>query len=224
MNNLKPVAFIAGGGSHLGQALTEELITKGYFVISAARSQHLTDHKDFQWTQLDITDLCRCKTIIDELTDHFDGIDVLINCHGYYPKASSILDLDIQELTTDIDITYKGPAALSKFYVEANKKYSQGKIVFVSSIAALPKTPSYKIIYSANKAAINRFSELLHEEIKGFGMSSQVIMPGQLSVETNEEILKEQKAISYSRLAKIIVDSVDDKGNAFVQSLEIRPC
>lgn len=220
----QPVALVAGAGSRLGSVLVPMLSQRGYKVVAASRIEiDFELQENCAWMAFDIRQAEDCRRIIHEVSQAYNGIDLMIICSGYYPKVANFSEQNIDDLLLDIDITYRGPVILSKYFLDANKEFGTGDIIHISSCAAhLHVLTSDRIVYCANKAAISRFSENLNEALKPFGMRSFTVIPWDLSEATDIETLKREDALSYEALATVVLDMVSYKGNAQACTIEVK--
>jgi short-subunit dehydrogenase len=62
------------------------------------------------------------------------------------------------------------------------KERGAGSIVNVASVAAV-NTPNGMGVYSATKAALTKYSEALHVELKSFGVHVATVYPGPVATE-----------------------------------------
>jgi NAD(P)-dependent dehydrogenase (short-subunit alcohol dehydrogenase family) len=225
MSEDRPVALIVGAASRLGMPLIQKYADKGYKIIATSRAPIQADTlSEIEWHQLDITDFPACQNRITTLVVENKGIDTLVICSGYYPHETSFEKQALDELSLDIDVTYKGPVIVSKAFVDASQRYGKGDIVFISSCGgSLNSGGSERIVHCANKAAINRFAETLNESIRPLGLRAFNIIPWQLSADNDEQLLVKQGAISYYAIADIVYDVTQYKGNAQLCTVEVKP-
>ncbi len=100
-------------------------------------------------------------------------VDMLVNNAGF-GSAKSFLD---EEFSTDLhalDVMVRAVMATCYYAGRQMRDAGQGQIINISSVAADTGMGPY----SAHKAWVRAFSEGLHEELKGSGVSVTAVMPG----------------------------------------------
>lgn len=222
-NRLK-VAFIAGANSRLASEIIRHYSSNGWQIIAASREEPsaASNLGNCLWIPMDITNIESIDRAIEEAYTIHPCIHTLIQCTGFYPKHSNIIDTPIHDITTDIKVTYEGPILLSKYYVQRQMHHHCGRIFYIGSTGSFLGSAG-KATYCANKAGITHFARVLHNEITHYGMAAHVISPGQLSSDTNEPALIEQKAISNASIASALFMMNNLSGNAHIDHIEINP-
>jgi short-subunit dehydrogenase len=86
-------------------------------------------------------------------------------------------DTNIKDEIQMINLNVISLVHLSKFVVKEMKKQGGGKILYTSSIASVMPNP-FQAVYAATKAFTSSFAEALRNEVKEFGISITLLMPG----------------------------------------------
>ena len=79
-----------------------------------------------------------------------------------------------------MDVNFLGAIRFTQAVLPQLRKQRFGRIIYTSSVAAILAVP-YQSFYSASKAAINAMALALANEVKEFGISVSVMMPGDVS-------------------------------------------
>jgi short-subunit dehydrogenase len=79
-----------------------------------------------------------------------------------------------------MDVNFMGAVRFTQAVLPQLRKQRSGRIIYTSSVAALLAVP-YQAFYSASKAAINALALALGNELREFGISVSVMMPGDVS-------------------------------------------
>ena len=106
-------------------------------------------------------------------TDH---IDVAISNAGF-GISGSVEFTDIREAEHQMDVNFMGAVRFTQAVLPQLRAQRYGRIIYTSSVAAILAVP-YQAFYSASKAAINAMALALANEVKEFGISVSVMMPG----------------------------------------------
>jgi short-subunit dehydrogenase len=108
-------------------------------------------------------------------------VDLLINNAGigtFGTFRSLPLDGELRQL----DLNVRALVRLAHAAVKFMSEHGSGTVLNVSSIMALQPSPG-SAIYAATKAFVTNFSEALHEEARGTGVSVTAVMPGVIRTE-----------------------------------------
>ena len=81
-----------------------------------------------------------------------------------------------------IDVDVRAPMQLARAALPSLSAGGEGALVFVTSIAGLLLVPR-ESVYSAAKAAIEAFAEVLREETRGSGVHVGTVVPGAVQTE-----------------------------------------
>lgn len=174
--------LITGATSGLGLELAKGFHAQGADLVLVGRKP-LTElaatmpelfHAD-NYCQADLAQPAAALQVCDFIAQHdIHRLDVVIHNAGvgYYG--------DVREQSTDsiktlLEVNLHAPLALTHGLLEPLKA-AQGRLVFISSIAADIPTPDYAV-YSASKAALDGLARNLSVEFQGFPRV-QVIHPG----------------------------------------------
>jgi short-subunit dehydrogenase len=177
-------ALVTGSASGLGLELCRLLAIESYALVMVDKDGEGLERAAGSIVE---TTGIRTRTIVadlgkkgaaDELyakLDHME-FDVLINSAGFglfgyfaegdWSKEEAMLQLHVLNLTR-----------LTKLMVQQMIRRGSGRILNVSSLAALQPGPLMNIYY-ASKAYIHFFSEALANEVKGTGVTVTVLLPG----------------------------------------------
>ena len=79
-----------------------------------------------------------------------------------------------------MDVNFLGAVRFTQAVLPQLRKQRAGRIIYTSSVAAILAVP-YQSFYSASKAAINALALALANEVKPFGISVSVMMPGDVA-------------------------------------------
>jgi short-subunit dehydrogenase len=176
------IAVVTGGSDGIGKALVHALLAGGARVATCGRNydklyQLKTSHpnNDLFIHTADVSKEEDCRNFIDKVVAHYGRIDILINNAGISMRAE-VADTDIATIRQVMGINFWGTVYCSKFalpHILATK----GTIVGVSSIAGFRGLPG-RSGYSASKAAVNSFLEVLRTELLETGVNVMWVCPG----------------------------------------------
>ena len=184
---MKNVALITGASSGLGKAFAEIHAKRGGDLVIVARS---TDKLNELKSKLeenykvgvyvltkDLSEIDAAEEIYNELKRKNISVDYLINNaglggQGYFHERT--MEQDINLIMVDIIALTK----LTKLYLRDFVKCGNGKILNVSSTAALMPAGPLQAVYYAAKSYVTALSEGIWQEIQGTGVTITTLMPG----------------------------------------------
>ena len=127
----------------------------------------------------DVCDSESCRKAIAEVLKQTDHIDVVISNAGY-GISGSVEFTAIPDAAHQMDVNFMGAVRFTQAVLPQLREQGYGRIIYTSSVAAILAVP-YQAFYSASKAAINAMALALANEVKAFGISVSVLMPGDVS-------------------------------------------
>ena len=185
------LALITGASSGIGKELAAIHAARGGDVILVARSkdklealaEQLQSEHDIKATTIpkDLTNPDAAEAIFDEVADSGLELDVLINNAGFGGRGKfherawhsdlAMIQLNVVALT-----------ALTRFFLPGFVERNRGRILNVSSTAALVPGP-LQAVYYATKAYVTSFSNAVAEELHDTNVTVTALMPGATETE-----------------------------------------
>ena len=216
--------LITGASSGIGSEVARELAQRGHGVtLVARREERLRDLAD------ELTDAhgIRAEVVGASVADH-DGraevaaeierrgltVETLVNNAGY-GSAGRFQDLDPEREEGMVRLNVEAVVGFCGIYASRMVDRGRGAILNLASIAAFQPLP-YQATYAASKAFINSFSEALHTDLAGTGVTVTVLCPGL----TETEFAEEAGMGSFDGLPSFLVDAPRDVARAGVEGME----
>ncbi len=204
-------AIITGGSKGLGKMVTERLLMKGYSVtvnyrndenrISELKKQWSSYHDRLQFIQGDITKKQDIRRIFEQTVERFGRIDFLINNAGPFlfdrKKLSDYNDMEWDEI---IDGNLNAIFHFLKLTIPIMRKQKFGRIVTYGFQDA-DHAPGwiYRSAYSAAKVAIASLTKTIAIEEAEYGITANMVCPGDIEGEMKEESIAFSKQIADTR-------------------------
>ena len=177
---------ITGGSSGIGKATASLFAERGWRVFELSRHGAAIDNSQFTihngeiiHIPCDVRDAESVRQAVAEVTRQAERIDVVISNAGF-GISGPVEFADIQEVERQIDVNFTGAVRFIQAILPTLRAQQGGRIIFTSSVAAILSVP-YQSFYSASKAAINALALALANEVRPFGISVSVMMPGDVS-------------------------------------------
>ena len=178
--------LITGASSGLGMVFAEKLAAAGAKLVLVARSENVLNNlaqrlkQDYQTESVvivkDLSENKAAQSLFSTLTDAAISIDILINNAGYgiYGHLHTT-DLDRVEKMIMLNITTL--TALTHLFLPEMIAKKSGVVINVSSVASFVPIPNFST-YSATKAYVRLFTEVLWNEYKKEGIQFLCVCPG----------------------------------------------
>ena len=172
-------ALVTGAGRGIGLATVQALVAEGARVVGVSRT--LTPELEATGANAVVADVATAAGV-DALsawvTDHLEGIDLLVNNvgGGRGGETAGFLDLDDAIWSQMLEVNLMSAVRVSRAFLPGLVQ-RHGVVVNVSSIGAvLPAGPP--LAYNVAKAALRAFSRGLADEFGPQGVRVTTVTPG----------------------------------------------
>jgi len=183
-----PTVLITGTSTGFGHVTTELLAARGWRVFATMRDLKRKDSLDRAlknaglaergtFLQLDVTDPASiAATVKSVLTQTGKTLDAVVHNAGV-AVAGVLEDLPDADIRRVMETNFFGVLALTRALLPTFRAQGHGRIVLVSSQAALAGQPGNSI-YAASKWALEGWAESVAYEVDPFGIDVVLIEPG----------------------------------------------
>ncbi len=180
---------VTGASSGIGDAIARGLARRGYPLVLVARRRERLEQLavDVRETcsvpadvlQLDLTD-GDARSI---LVRHLEGAAPagLVNSAGFGTNGA-FHTLSSARLSEEVTVNALALMELTHAALPGMIERGCGAVLNVASIAAFQPVPG-AAVYAATKAFVQTFSEAVHEELRGTGVSCTALSPGPVPTE-----------------------------------------
>jgi 3-oxoacyl-[acyl-carrier protein] reductase len=180
------VALVTGGGRGIGATVARELAAAGMRVAVAARTPDqvgtVADEIGGLAIQVDVTDPASVVAMVDETERGLGPIDLLVNNAGVSIASATrpVWAEDPADWWRVFEVNVLGAYLCAHAVLPGMAERGRGRIVNVGSgagylpVSGAPGTSAY----SASKAALNRFGEILAAQVAPYGIAVFTISPG----------------------------------------------
>jgi 3-hydroxy acid dehydrogenase/malonic semialdehyde reductase len=186
------IVFITGASSGIGAACAMQFAKEGARLLLAARRGDRLEEmkaalrsagaKDVQTFALDVTDRKQVQSSIEALPDAWRAIDILLNNAGLSRGLEKLHEGHIEDWEEMIDTNVKGLLYVTRAVVPGMVTRGKGHVVNIGSTAGHMTYPK-GAVYCATKAAENRITEGLREDLLGTPVRVTTIDPGMVETE-----------------------------------------
>jgi uncharacterized protein len=216
--------LVTGASSGIGSDIARELAGRGLGVTLVARREDrlrtLAGELESTGVRVeviaaDVADPDARAKMIDTINRAGLDVEVLINNAGY-GSGGSFIELGPESEVAMVRINCEAVVALTRHYLPQMVERGRGAVLNVGSTAGEQPLPR-QATYSATKAFVNTFSDALHEETHGTGVTVTSLRPGPVKTEFGDVA-----GISESLFAApdFTIKSSEDVAKCAVEALE----
>jgi NAD(P)-dependent dehydrogenase (short-subunit alcohol dehydrogenase family) len=158
------------------------LLDSGYRVAATSRNAQVLktavgviDAESFLPLTVDLNNVDCIDESIQQTLTTFGRIDVVVNNAGY-GMAGTVEEITEQDIRKIFDVNVLATINVVKTVLPVMRQQRCGYIINIGSVAGFVGAPGWTV-YSATKAAIAAFSEVLALDVKEFGIKVTVAEP-----------------------------------------------
>jgi NAD(P)-dependent dehydrogenase (short-subunit alcohol dehydrogenase family) len=200
------VAIVTGSSRGIGEEIAKLFAQEGANVVCAARTLNEGDHRMLAGSlsgtvkqikdaggqaiavAVDVSNEADCQKLVKAAHDAYGPADILVNDAAltYYKP---IVDYNVKQWVRAFAVNVHAPFMLSQLVLPDMIKLKRGAIINISSGAAIgPGRAPFKgarpasggTMYGATKAALERFTQGLAQEVAGHNIAVTAVSPSQV--------------------------------------------
>jgi short-subunit dehydrogenase len=187
-------AIVTGASSGIGVEFARELARRGQNVTLVARREDrlrtLADElaKEHSVTadvvKADLATEEGRRGMIDAVAANGKTVEILVNNAGY-GSAGFFQRLDAESETRMVRLNCEAVVALAGEYLPGMIERGRGGVLNVASVAGFQPVPR-QATYAATKAFVKSFTDALHTDLHGTGVTATALCPGLVPTEFSE--------------------------------------
>ncbi|SDI89612.1 SDR family NAD(P)-dependent oxidoreductase [Natribacillus halophilus] len=199
----RKIAVVTGAASGLGKEIAIQLANAGSTIIVADvdREQGLKLEKELKkkakeafYVHVNVLDEESVKIMVEKSLDKYGGVDILVNCAGI-TQREPLEKISIDDWNLMLNVNLRGPYLCTKHVLPVMKKQHFGRVVNVSSIAAMSGGGFVGTShYAASKAGIVGFTKATAKESGEYGITANVVAPGPCRTRLSSSWVDEHEA------------------------------
>ncbi len=196
------VAIVTGASRGIGKFIADRFAKEGAKVVCSARTMKEGEHQlegSLETTvagikkaggeaiavAADVSSEAACENLVKQTRDRYGPVDVLVN-NAALTYFIPIKDFEVKRWMRSFAVNFHGPFMLSRLALQDMIPRRSGAIVNISSGAAIgPGRGPYSkesvfrggVCYGAEKAALERFTQGLAEEVYEYNISVTCLSP-----------------------------------------------
>jgi NAD(P)-dependent dehydrogenase (short-subunit alcohol dehydrogenase family) len=199
------IAIVTGASRGIGEAIARLFAQEGARIVCAARTLNEGDHRFLSGSlsrtvgkikeaggeaiavAADVSKEEDCRRLVERAQEALGTVDILVNDAAltYYKP---IIDYNVKHWVKAFAVNVHGPFMLSQLVLPGMIRLRRGAIVNISSGSAIgPGRAPFKYarpahggtMYGATRAALERFTQGLAQEVAGQGIAVTAVSPSQ---------------------------------------------
>jgi uncharacterized protein len=184
-------ALVTGASAGIGAEIGRELASRGHGLVLVARrkpqldalADELRDAHGIRAETLtcDLADPAARAELPERIEALGLEVEMLVNNAGFATNGAFVESDPARELE-QVRVLVEAPVALCAAFAPEMAARGRGAILNISSTAAMQPLP-YSAGYSAAKAYVLTFSEAIHQELSGRGVTVTALCPGPVSTD-----------------------------------------
>lgn len=189
------VVVVTGATGGIGRALSWRFASAGARIVlvdvdekhlPCVQNQIERSGADVLSIACDISDFEQCQAAMQQVTEYFGGIDLLINNAGV-SHSSRFEDTDLSVFERVMAVNYFGALHCTKVALPSLIE-RRGMIITLSSTGGFAPMIG-RVGYSASKHALHGLFESLRVELKEKGVHVMIVCPGATATEMHKSML-----------------------------------
>ena len=212
--------FVTGTSRGLGLELVSQLLALGENVAATTRSKERliaalgqdVDTKTLLALEVDLTEEQAVKAAVEQTTERFGSLDVVVNNAGY-GFLGAVEDTTDSDVRAMLDVQVMGVWNVLRAALPVLRAQRSGHIVTVSSVLGLTAVPGWAL-YCAGKFAVEGLTEALAGEVADLGIGVTIVEPGYFRTSfLTSDSLQLESSEAYPALAEMIQSHRDLQGS-----------
>ncbi len=185
MSAVPKIAAVTGGSAGIGQAICEDLLGKGYEVISLSLGKSPTSHPRLHSLEVDLTDRAATAQAAAELVRRFEVTTVVHNAGVI--RAALLAEVKLEELDELVALHLGAAIQLVQAALPQMRSAHFGRIVMLSSRAAVGAVT--RTSYSATKAGMIGMLRTWALELAPDGITVNAVAPGPIRTDMFYDVI-----------------------------------
>jgi NAD(P)-dependent dehydrogenase (short-subunit alcohol dehydrogenase family) len=174
--------LVFGGGGALGAGVAAAFAAAGASVTAVDRAEPGGDRRlaGVQYRAADVLDDDAVRAVFDSVQQPW----AVLNTVGGYAPQRPLAELDLKELTSQIELNLVTAAVITKHALRVMQPAGEGRIVHTASRAGVVSEGS-AFAYSVSKLGVLRLVSMAADEVRGTGVTVNCVVPSIIDTPAN---------------------------------------
>lgn len=176
---MKKTILITGGSDGLGKSIAKILNNDNNVIIVSKDEKRLVstaNEINCDYYVCDVTDYKQVDSVINDIIEKYNKIDVLINNAGIW-LAGDLIDNEYERISNCLDVNTKGPIYMTKAVLPSMYENKDGLIINICSQSSFD-TDDFSTVYNASKWAMRGFNRSIQKSASKKGVKVTGFYPG----------------------------------------------
>ncbi len=231
-------ALVTGASAGIGTALARELASRGHNLVVVARRKKLLNELAKELSgefgvrvepiSCDLSSAAARGRLPKKIETLGLRVDVLVNNAGF-ATGGAFAESDPEREVQQVRVLVEAVVALTSAFLPPMVERGSGAILNVASTAAFQPLP-YSAGYSAAKSHALTFSEAIHSEVSGDGVTVTALCPGPVRTDfwdvagdqPIESAVPDAVWVDADEAAKAGIDGLDSGSRVVVPGFPVR--
>lgn len=169
---------------------------------------------------VDLSTLEGARAASRQILNHAPRLDVLLLNAGT-SNAKPFLETALDDIEYELRLNYLAPLAILRQCLPRMQAEGAGHVICVGSLASLMPFPG-EATYTASKAALASLVRTLRIELKSSDIDFTMVLPGLTDTDMTADHQSLLPAMSPERVARAIVEAIDDRPAMVIPGLTNR--
>lgn len=194
------IALVTGASRGIGQAIALTLAARGATVLGTATSADgaaaITAYLQKeglagQGYALNVTDKTQIDSVLQQITQHYGEINILVNNAGI-TRDNLLMRMKDDEWEDILDTNLRSVFWLARAVIKSMMKARAGRIINIASVVGSLGSAG-QTNYAAAKAGLIGFSKSLAREVGSRGITVNCVAPGFIDTDMTRGLAEEHK-------------------------------
>jgi NAD(P)-dependent dehydrogenase (short-subunit alcohol dehydrogenase family) len=187
------VTLITGAGGALGSVVSHRFMDARARLVICDILGHKMEEMGAEFgserciaERVDVTEATQVQRLVQRAIERFGRIDILLNIAGGHFGAGPVVELSEEDFEKALSVNLKSVFLMCRFVVPHMIAQRWGRIINVGARAGLAGR-ARSAAHAASKGGVILLTESVAEEVRDYGVTTDVVVPGFLYTPANRK-------------------------------------
>ncbi len=183
------VVLITGASGGLGRAVRDAFLAAGAAVVAVGRSiDEDCRQPNCLSVAADLTSVEGARSVVDQALQRAKRLDVLVHVMGGFAGGPTVAETDEATWDRMMALNLRSAFLVTRAALAPMISAGYGRIVAVGSRTGVEPTAGLGA-YGVSKAGLNSLVQTIAEEVKGQGITANVVLPSIIDTPANRKAM-----------------------------------